>query len=370
MDVGALSLTRSQQTSTGPYRDLVADAVLTPPAGGDVRRFTLGYDVVLDQVVTHTVLVSVRQDWAAGAVGEDAASEVGVIRTDTRTMRVAPLKIDLADGGWWTGFTAMLRLGGHHILEGTDHLLFLLVLLLPAAQVVSGRRWTGRRWTGRVGTRQALGRIGRITLAFTVGHSVTLALSALTDLDLPARPVEALIAVSILIGAAHAIRPLFPGREALVAGGFGLVHGMAFAFTLAELHLSLPQLVLSLIGFNLGIELLQLLVVALVLPSLLILARTRAYPAVRTFAALAAGIAALGWLADRLGVPNPIADAADATSGHGVWVIAGLAALAITTMAPRPWSGSGIRLRRSTPPDRPPIEPLPDGFPSAATGRS
>lgn len=92
---------------------------------------------------------------------------------------------------------------------------------------------------------------GTYFLAF-LGHSVTLAVAALARLDLPAAPVESLIAASILIGAGHALRPLFPGREALIAAGFGLIHGMAFSFTLAELHLDTGQLVLSLLGFNLA----------------------------------------------------------------------------------------------------------------------
>ncbi|WP_052745281.1 HupE/UreJ family protein [Streptomyces sp. WM6386] len=159
---------------------------------------------------------------------------------------------------------------------------------------------TGGRWVGLAGARFALGRIGRITLAFTAGHSVALAATALGHLDIPGRPVEAFIALSILIGAVHAIHPLFPGREALVAGLFGLGHGMAFSFVLAEMHLSTGQLVTNLLGFNLGIELVQLLLVCLALPSLLVLARLRIQPLLRLAGATLTGAAALGWLADRL----------------------------------------------------------------------
>jgi len=322
-----LSLGDAEQTSTGPYQEIVAELTLTPPVGVGTRQFDLDYDAVVHQVVTHSVLVSLRQDWAAGVVEADQGRELGVIAIDNRTMTIAPLQIDLDDASTWAGFLAMVGLGGHHIAEGTDHLLFLLTLLLPAPLLLAGRR----RWGGAAGGRSAVLAITRITLAFTVGHSVTLALSALGRFDLPAQPVEALIAASILVSAVHAVRPLFPGREALVAGLFGLVHGMAFSFTLAELSLSTPQLVVSLLGFNLGIELVQLLVVALVLPPLVLLADTRAYPALRTVGAVIAGVAACGWLADRLGRPNPIAGAADALGGHGGWAVAALwlAALAV-----------------------------------------
>ncbi|MET9891145.1 HupE/UreJ family protein [Streptomyces sp. NPDC006465] len=330
VEIGALSLSRTEQTSTGPYRELVAKAVLTPPPGGDVRHFTLDYDVSVHQVVTHVTLVTVRQDWAAGRVGGDGATQVGTVRLDIRHMKVPPLTVDLGAGSTWRGFLAMLELGGDHILTGTDHLLFLLILLLPAPL-----RATGRRWHGLVGARAALARIGRITIAFTVGHSVALAATALGRLDLPGWPVEAFIAVSILLGAAHAIRPLFPGREAVVAGVFGLGHGMAFSFVLAAMHLSTGQLVFSLLGFNLGIELVQLLLVCLALPALLVIARLRVQPVLRVGGALLTGAAAVGWLTDRLGAPSPVARTADSAGTHTTLM---LTALVLSAVAAVGWT--------------------------------
>ncbi|MEU9917276.1 HupE/UreJ family protein [Streptomyces sp. NPDC051001] len=242
----------------------------------------------------------VRQDWAGGQVDDAGTTQGGTIRVDTRTMKVPALKVDLEEGSAWRGFLAMVKLGGDHILTGTDRLLFLLILLLPAPLAA-----TAGRWSGLVGARSALGRIGRITLAFTAGHSVSLAATALGHLDIPGWPVEAFIAVSILIGAVHAIRPLFPGREALVAGLFGLGHGTAFSFVLAEMHLSTGQLVTSLLGFNLGIELVQLLLVC-------------------------------------LGLPNPVARAADSAGSHTTAI---LATLAVTALAATAWT---LATRRQT----------------------
>ncbi|MFD9329026.1 HupE/UreJ family protein [Streptomyces sp. NPDC060065] len=354
VSIGALSLSSTEQTSTGPYRELIAKAVLTPPAGADVRHFKLDYDVIVHQVVTHVALVTVRQDWAAGQVGDVSASQVGTVRLDVRSMTVPALTVDLGDGSAWRGFLAMVELGGDHILTGTDHLLFLLILLLPAPLMA-----TRGRWSGLVGARAALGRIGRITIAFTVGHSVALAATALGRLEIPGRPVEAFIAASILVGAVHAIRPLFAGREAVVAGVFGLGHGMAFSFVLAEMQLSTGQLVFSLLGFNLGIELVQLLLVCLALPSLLVIARMRVQPALRVGGALLTGTAALGWLVDRLGMPNPVARAADSAGSHTTLMLATLTLAAIaatgwtlvTRRRARSEPGEGVRLRLRLWPD-------------------
>ncbi|WP_433200038.1 HupE/UreJ family protein [Dactylosporangium sp. CS-047395] len=303
--IGAVTVTGDEQADTGPYRELRADAVLTPPPGAGTGRFTLGYDAVVHQVVTHTVFVASR-----------SGDALGVIAVDPRTMAVPDLTVTLDRHR--SSFPAMLGLGARHIVEGTDHLLFLLVLLIPAA------------FRARSG-RTAFRRIGAVTLAFTAGHSIALAVSALTRLELPARPVEAAIAVTILVGAGHAARPLFPDREPLIAGLFGLVHGLAFAFTLAELHLSAGSLIVSLLGFNLGIELVQLLLVALALPALLVAARSRHRRAVRLAGAALAAVAATGWLADRLGFPNPVARAADTAGAHPAFLVG---ALVLTAAVP------------------------------------
>ena len=86
---------------------------------------------------------------------------------------------------------------------------------------------------------------------------------------------------------------------------------MAFSFTLAAMELSSGELAASLIGFNLGIEAIQLLLVLMALPPLLLLATTRAQPAVRLVGAAFAIAASTGWLVDRIGLPNPLSRMAD-----------------------------------------------------------
>jgi hypothetical protein len=321
--VGDLTVsTAGDVRTTGRYAQLETTIVLTPAAGSDERSFNLGYTAIIDQVVTHVAIVTVRSDWSSGHV--DSAYEVGVIQRDTVTGTAGALHVDLGSGSSWRGFLSMVKLGMQHIAEGTDHQLFLLTLLLPAPLLVRSRRWSGS-----APARHAVRRIATITCAFTLGHSVTLTLGAL-GVPAPQGVVEALIAVSILVAAVHGIRPVFPGREAVVAAAFGLVHGLAFSATLRELDLTRTRLVLALLGFNLGIEVMQLMVVGLVLPPLIMLARCGRYRTLRLVAATATSVAAVGWLGARTGIPNPIADAADGIGVISVPVVSALWLVAAT----------------------------------------
>jgi hypothetical protein len=216
-------------------------------------------------------------------------------------------------------FASFFRLGVRHIAEGTDHLLFLLAMLLPAPLLACGSRW-GRS----AGLRQSLLRILGIVTAFTIGHSITLSLAALSIIRVPERPIEVPIAASILVSALHAMRPLFPGKETLIAGCFGLIHGLAFAATLDRLGLEIWQKLVGIFAFNLGIESMQMLVVAVVLPSLLLLSASRAYPAIRLTCAAFAAAASVGWLLERLlGVSTPVDLIVNTIARYGPWMAGG-----------------------------------------------
>jgi HupE / UreJ protein len=232
-----------------------------------------------------------------------------------------------ASGPWWIRvralvgswsnaaiFPTVFRLGMRHIAQGTDHLLFLLALLLPAPLLASGSYWTQS-----VGVRRSLFRILKIVTAFTLGHSLTLALASLGLVHVPSSPIEVLIAVSILVSAIHALRPLFPGKEPAIAAFFGLIHGLAFAATFSELGLGRWERVVGILAFNLGIETMQLVMVAVTLPSLLLLSRTRAYPFLRIGGALFAGCASVGWIAQRLfGAPGLVDAVVGIVAQHGI----------------------------------------------------
>ena len=324
--------------------DVRVALTMTPPPGAPADRLTFGYDVIFHHLITHTAVVTLAGDWRNGVIGEDPVL-LGTMR-DTN----ASIAIDQSGGSWFRGFAAMFRLGVRHIAEGTDHLLFLLALILPAPLVAAGGRWRGYAGAGT-----AFRRIVKVVTAFTLGHSVTLVLGALGWARLPGAVVESAIALSILISAVHALVPIFRGKEVFIAGGFGLVHGLAFAATLTGFGFDPWMLVSSVLGFNLGIEAFQLLVILTAMPALVLLARSRVYGPVRVAGAALTGIAAAAWFGERaFDWANPVAPLVEGVASHALWLLAGLfvltgaATLAESEMARRAQS---FGARRAGEPD-------------------
>jgi hypothetical protein len=160
-----------------------------------------------------------------------------------------------------THFSQFVQEGVSHIWHGYDHIMFLVALLLPAVL-----RREGNQWQAISHFRPALLNVLKIVTAFTVAHSITLSLATLKIVDLPSRVIEPLIALSVIIAAFNNLRPFFRDGAWLVAFGFGLIHGFGFANALTELGTSNTTFAMTLLGFNLGVELGQLAIVALFLP--------------------------------------------------------------------------------------------------------
>jgi hypothetical protein len=196
----------------------------------------------------------------------------------------------------WESFKNFVWQGVVHVAIGYDHIAFILLLLLPSVlRPVDGR------WQGATGVGQVTRDIVTIVTAFTVAHSTTLALAATRTVVLPTQPVEVAIAASIAVAG---LINLFPGMSRLrlaLAFGFGLVHGFGFANVLGEIDTGGSSLLPLLAGFNVGVELAQLAIVALVLPVIYSIRDTRWYAGgVLPLGSCALGAAGLVWLLQRL----------------------------------------------------------------------
>jgi len=289
------------------------DAIVTTVRFADAGRsiegaITLDYDFILDVVPAHQVYVALVSDWANGQVAEGDPQVVGVLGggvTEVTLDRTAQTPLH--------GFFSVVWLGMLHIAEGTDHLLFLATLLVVAPSLaIRAKKGWGYRWTQPIPLKKTIGRAALIITSFTAGHLVTLALVSLGLISFPTKPVEILVAVSIIVAAIHAFRPLMPRGELLIAGVFGLVHGTAFATTILDLNLGFGEKIVAILGFNVGVELAQLTAAVLVLPLLILLSHARAYPGFRTVVAGIAVVAATAWIVgistDQESVLQPVFD--------------------------------------------------------------
>jgi hypothetical protein len=222
----------------------------------------------------------------------------GATRTAIFSPQAASQEFVLAETTRWQQFVDYAREGVWHIWIGFDHILFLLSLLLPAVGVWAARG--AKRWQPVDRFGQAFWDVLRIVTAFTVAHSITLTLAVLGVLTLPSRWVESTIAASVVLAALNNVWPVFHGRRWLVAFGFGLVHGFGFASVLVDLGLPQGALALALLGFNVGVELGQLAIVAVFLPLAFWLRRSWFYRRVVLLAgSLLIAALALAWFIER-----------------------------------------------------------------------
>ena len=182
-----------------------------------------------------------------------------------------------------------------HIWTGFDHILFLLSLLLPAVLVRHRDQWQpGPSF------RASFIDVAKVVTAFTLAHSITLSLAALSIVVLPSRLVESGIALSVVLASLNNVFPVVANGRWIAAFGFGLLHGFGFAGALHDLGLPAGSLALSLAGFNLGVEAGQLAIVLLFLPLAFALRSTWAYRRM-VFAGGSVAIAMVAsvWLVER-----------------------------------------------------------------------
>lgn len=229
-----------EPAALGGYRVVVTQGLRCVRS---VEALALRYELLFEHDPTHRALV--EAELAGGAAQRVLDAEHREARFEAA---VRP----------WQSAREYLRLGVEHLLQGYDHLAFLLALLVLVAREPGRRPW-----------RSALA----VATSFTLAHSLTLALAALGWLRLPSRPVEVAIALSIALVCADNARRTAAAARWPAGLLFGLVHGLGFAGALAEVGLPQRARALALGFFNVGVELGQLAAVLALLPLLVLLAR-------------------------------------------------------------------------------------------------
>jgi hypothetical protein len=192
------------------------------------------------------------------------------------------------DAGAWGLFATYVQAGALHLAGGADHIMFLLVLMLPAV-------------AGTGPARQAALRVLLAATGFTLAHALTLSAASFGILRPNTDVIAFLVALSIILTALDNLRPFIAAPRSVVAAFFGLIHGFGFASVLSGSALSSGGLFLALLGFNLGIELAQIALVLVTMPALFMLQAGRPLVWIgSSVAAVAglywAGLSLKGWL--------------------------------------------------------------------------
>jgi hydrogenase/urease accessory protein HupE len=271
---------------------------LSPRFSGEIENLT--------PVVSRETGDAMIQTWQFAAIEPLAGQKVS-IEGLSQTMTDALVRVGFADGNtwitrlrpdapeaevpagqsWFEVFLTYIRHGVEHIAFGIDHLLFVAALMLIV-----------RSW----------GRLVKTVTAFTAAHSISLTAATLGWVSVPSPPVEALIALSIVLVAAEVVRrergesSLASRRPWIIAFNFGLLHGFGFAGAVTDLGLPSGDVPLALFSFNVGVEIGQLTFIAVVLAVVHSIRRIYTIsPRAILASAYALGAVAAFWTVERVG---------------------------------------------------------------------
>jgi HupE / UreJ protein len=225
---------------------------------GDI---TLNYNAFFNEDSQHKLLFTLTSHANAKNASGFTSNSPRILSDSSRS-----LTFNEKNGSRFATFKEFIAQGAVHIWVGFDHILFLISLLFSCVLI---RR--NNRWVANDNLRDIIINSTWIVTAFTLAHSLTLTATAMNWIHLPSRWVEVSIAITVALAALNNIFPLVL-RLGWLTFCFGLIHGMGFAGALGELGLPADQQVVTVLAFNVGVELGQMVIVFLVLP-LLIFAR-------------------------------------------------------------------------------------------------
>ncbi|WP_081997756.1 HupE/UreJ family protein [Wocania ichthyoenteri] len=254
------------------------------------------YNIGFEQDNDHKGFLIIEYNWKAGVINEEANIVLDFGPNDTIG------DLNLSEANLFTGFIAMIKQGVWHIWIGIDHILFLLALILPSVvrrRKNSNNAYSIYGWEPVMTFKAAFIYIIKVITFFTIAHTITLTLASLEIVMLPSRIVESLIAFSIGLAAFHNIKPIFKMKDWVIAFIFGLFHGFGFASVLSDLGLTGEFLTLSLLGFNIGVEIGQLVIIICIFPVLYLIRKLKLYPKLLVFTSILLIIISLYWFIER-----------------------------------------------------------------------
>lgn len=211
----------------------------------NIEQLTVQYQLFFSQDIRHHAIWSISTE--NGTVNRISSA-------DNRR-----LEVNIDGKASFSGFKEFITQGIWHIWIGLDHILFLVLLMFSVENSLAGLK-------RKEHNRQRWWRVFKTVTAFTLAHSITLVLATTGWFVLPSVWVESVIALSVILAGLNVLFKWIDDRLWLFAFGFGLIHGFGFASVLLDLGLEQTSLLVSLLAFNIGVEIGQLLIVIVAIP--------------------------------------------------------------------------------------------------------
>ncbi|MBS4200912.1 HupE/UreJ family protein [Bacillus sp. FJAT-49732] len=243
-------------------KDPVANFQLQYPCEGKSTR--IAYELFVDDINRSHI---------------NFATLIGNKETQEFTFTIAEREWAIGERNWFRQAWNFMVLGIEHIITGYDHILFVLCLIIPATITI--------------------GRMVEVITAFTLGHSITLGIATLGILTLPERIIEPAIALSIIFVAVSNLLKWETKNRWIITFLFGLIHGFGFAGILQEMELSRSTIASSLLFFNVGVEVGQIAIIALVFPLLVLFRKYKRFPAFVSASSVSIITIGLFWFVQR-----------------------------------------------------------------------
>jgi hypothetical protein len=279
-----LTMPEGLQADTHFDEGYLSVALITDCKSQNIDDLVIKYTGVFAQDPEHKLIINLT------GIGSDKAG----IASQVISVDQQQVNIDLQSSDWFSVLSSYVYQGIVHIFIGTDHILFLVVLVLTSVLI-----YQNGKWIPKLNNSQVVKDTAWVITAFTLAHSVTLSATALGWIVPSSRWVEFGIALSIVLTALNNLWPLVT-RLSLITFGFGLLHGMGFASVLGELGLSEQHTLLSILAFNIGVEAGQLIILLALLPVLFFCRSKQWYPKYGLkLGSIIIGIIAINWSIQR-----------------------------------------------------------------------
>jgi HupE / UreJ protein len=249
------------------------DLLVTNYSDGAYATVPFNVDCFESQIVTYDLTYNILFELDAQHRGLLNVMSGSNFQTSVFTSQNRMYHGQSLDIGFWRQLYTFILEGMHHIYRGYDHILFLIALLLPAVYLKKNRKYSPQDSIKAVMVETV-----KVVTAFTIAHTLSLCVTSFQLIPTPpSRVVESLVAATILLTAITNIFPLDWENRWSTGLCFGFIHGIGYASVLTDLGISRWRLVTPLLGFNLGVEFAQTLIILLFIPIAFLLRHTFYY---------------------------------------------------------------------------------------------